>query len=69
MNNFSLDQVEDALFMIDLECPSESFPELYEFQCECDKFNNCFECWYRTVTTYQSEQFLKTMNDNESEDK
>ena len=68
MYKFSLDNIEDMLTMVDLKCPEDIFDELVDFQCDCEKMDNCFECWYRTVTTYQSEQFLKSMND-ESEDK
>lgn len=68
MNKFSLDNIEDFLFMVDTKCPNDMYEELNEFQCDCEIMDNCFECWYRTVTSYQSEQFLKSMND-ESEDK
>lgn len=69
MNNFSIDQIENVLDMIEYECPSETFSELYEFEYECKKFANCFECWLHVVRCYQNEQMLKSMNDSESEDK
>lgn len=68
MCKFSIDQIENVLDMIDLECPSESFPELYEFQSVCENFENCFDCWLRTVRLYVNEQFLESPYD-ESEDK
>ena len=68
MNKLNLDQLELVLDMIDFKCPGDIYEELSEFQCDCENFDNCFECWYRTVSIYQSEQFLKSMND-ESEDK
>lgn len=68
MKKFSLDKIEDMLLMVDIKCPNDMYEELTEFQCDCEIMDNCFECWYRTVSSYQSEQFLKTMND-ESEDK
>ena len=68
MKKLSIDQIEDFLFMVDLKCPKDMYEELSEFQCGCEKMDNCFDCWYRTVTTYQNEQFLKSMND-EIEDK
>ena len=69
MKKLSIDEIEDFLCMVDLECPEDMFGELSEFQCECDKFNNCFECWYHTVISFLNEQSLKSMNDYESEDK
>lgn len=63
MYKYSLDNIEDILLKVDTECPEDIFEELAEFQCDCEKVDNCFECWYRTVTTYQSEQFLKSEND------
>ena len=68
MKKFSLDKIEDMLLMVDIKCPNDMYEELTEFQCDCEIMDNCFECWYRTVSTYQSEQFLKSMND-ESEGK
>lgn len=67
MNKFNIDEIEDFLIMVGLKCPKEMFEELSDFQCDCEKFDNCFDCWYRTVTAYQYEQSLKSMNDNESE--
>lgn len=69
MNKFSLDNIDDVLTLVDLKCPEDVFDELTEFQYECEKMDNCYECWYRTVATYQYEQSLKSKNDNESEDK
>lgn len=57
MCKFTIDQIENVLDMIELECPSESFPELYEFQCDCEITDNCFDCWCRTVRLYQNEHF------------
>ena len=68
MRKFSLDNIDDVLTLVDYECPERVFEELTDFQCECEKFDNCFDCWYRTVSAYQYEQSLKSMND-ESEDK
>ena len=68
MSEFSLDNIEDILFMVDIKCPMDIFEELTDFQCDCQKMDNCYDCWYRTVTTYQSEQSLKSMN-YEKEDK
>lgn len=69
MKNLSLDNIDDILIMIDTRCPEDVFEELSDFQCDCQKMHNCFECWYRTVAAYQYEQSLKSMDDNESEDK
>ena len=69
MKKLSLDQLEIVLDMVDFKCPEDIYEELSEFQCDCEKMDNCFECWYRTIAAYQSEQFLKSMNDVESEDK
>lgn len=69
MKKLSLDNVDDILLMVVNKCPEDMYEELSEFRCDCEKFDNCFECWYRTVSIYQSEQFLKSMNDKESEDK
>lgn len=69
MKKFSLGNIVDMLFMMDIYCPDVMYEELIEFQCDCEKMDNCFECWYRTIATYQSEQSLKSMNDSESEDK
>lgn len=68
MKRFNLDIVNDILFMVDYECPKDMFGELFEFQCDCEKMDNCFDCWYRTVSAYQYEQSLKSAND-ESEGK
>lgn len=68
MKKFSLDNIEDILLMVDTRCPESVFEELVDFQCDCEIMDNCFECWYRAVTTYQREQFFKSTND-ESEDK
>lgn len=68
MKKLSLDNVDDILLMVDAKCPEEIFDELSEFQCDCELFDNCFDCWYRTVSAYKYEQFLKSAND-ESEDK
>lgn len=68
MKNLSLDNIEDILLMVDTECPENIFEELVMHQPNCQKMDSCFECWYRTVRAYQSEQSLKSMND-ESEDK
>lgn len=68
MKKLSLDNVDDILLMVDAKCPEDIYEELSEFQCDCEKFDNCFECWYRTVSDYKYEQFLKSMND-ESEGK
>ena len=67
MYQFSLDNIEDMLLIVDTKCPEDIFGELTDFQCDCEKMDNCFECWYRTVTTYQSEQFLKSPYDCEEE--
>lgn len=69
MKKFSLDNIEDILSMLETNCPDVVYEELSEFQCDCEKMENCLDCWSRTVSTYQSEHFLKIMNDNESEDK
>lgn len=68
MKIFSLDNIEDMLTIIETSCPDEVFEELSEFRCDCEIFDNCFDCWCRTVRAYQYEQSLKSMND-ESEDK
>ena len=68
MKKFTLDNIEDVLLTIITECPDDVFEELADFQCECEEMGNCYECWYRTITTYQTEQSLKSMND-ESEEK
>lgn len=68
MNKMNLNDVDDILNMVLYECPYEMFGELSSFQCDCEKFDSCFECWHYIVTTYQNEQLLKSAND-ESEDK
>lgn len=68
MKKLTIDELEYLLCKINLNCPKDMFEELSEFQCDCEEVNNCFNCWYRTVITYQNEQFLKSLND-ESEDK
>ena len=68
MKKLSIGEIDDILCMVDSKCPEDMYEELSEFQCDCEMMDNCYECWYRTVAIYQSEQFLKTMND-ESEDK
>ena len=68
MKKFSLDTIDDVLFMIDVECPNLMYEELNGFQSDCEIFENCFDCWYRTVTKYKYEESLKCGND-ESEDK
>lgn len=68
MKKFSLDTIDDVLYMIDVECPNGMYEELNAFQSDCEIFENCFDCWYRTVSAYKYEQFLKSEND-ESEDK
>lgn len=49
MKNLSLDNIEDILIMIDTRCPEDVFEELSDFQCDCQKMHNCFECWYHTI--------------------
>lgn len=68
MKIFSLDNIDDMLTIIESRCPEEVFEELTDFQSDCELFDNCFDCWYRTVSAYKYEQFLKSEND-ESEDK
>lgn len=68
MKKLSLGQLELVLDMIDFECPGIMYEELTEFQCECERFDNCLECWLHVVATYQNEHFLKSANDV-SEDK
>ena len=68
MKKFSLDNIEDILVMVANRCPEEVIEELSKFQSDCEIFDNCFDCWYRTVSAYQYEQSLKSMYD-ESEDK
>ena len=68
MKKFSLDTIDDVLYMIDVECPNRMYEELNAFQSDCEIFENCFACWYRTVTAYKYEESLKCGND-ESEDK
>ena len=69
MKKLSIDEIEDFLCMIDLKCPEDMYEELSEFQGDCEKFDNCFECWYHTVCSFLNEYLLKSMNDIESEDK
>ena len=54
--------------MVDIKCPEEMFEELTDLRSDCEIFDNCFDCWYRTVSAYQYEQSLKSMYD-ESEEK
>lgn len=68
MSKFSLDNIEDILLMVGTKCPEDMYEELTDFQCDCEKFDNCFDCWYHTVNTYQSEQFLKSANDESEEE-
>lgn len=68
MKKFSLDIIDDVLYMIENKCPNHMYDEFTEFQCDCEIINNCFDCWCRTVRLYQFEQSLKSGN-NESEDK
>lgn len=68
MKKFSLDTIDDVLYMIDVKCPNLMYEELNAFQSDCEIFENCFDCWYRTVTAYKYEESLKCGND-ESEDK
>lgn len=56
---FSIDNIEDMLSIIETSCPDDAFGELTDFQCDCELFDNCFDCWNRTVNAYQSEQFFK----------
>ena len=67
MKKFSLDNIEDILLMVNTDCPQDIYEELSEFQCDCEKFDYCFDCWYYKISAYQNEQFLKSPND-ESED-
>ena len=67
MYKFSLDNIDGMLTMVDLKCPEDIFEELTEFQPDCQKMDNCFDCWYRTVSAYQYEQSLKSMNDESEE--
>lgn len=68
MKKFSVDDIEDILLLVETKCPEDIIEELSEFQCDCETFDNCLDCWRRTVSGYQYEQSLKSMND-ESEDK
>lgn len=60
-----LNQLEDFLELIDLECPKDVYGELAKFQPDCDDCTNCYECWYTAVRKYQIEESLKSMNDEE----
>lgn len=68
MKKLSLDNVDNILLMVDIKCPEEMFEELTDLRSDCEIFDNCFDCWYRTVSAYQYEQSLKSMYD-ESEEK
>lgn len=62
----NLNQVGDVLNMALYTCPKEVYKEdLSGIHCNCSKMSNCFECWLHIVSSYQSEQSLKSMNDEE----
>lgn len=65
MFNPNLDQLEDVLTIIQNECPSTRYSELIGHECNCDKVQNCFECWYESVIDYSFDKCLGSMDDGE----
>lgn len=58
MFNPNLDQLEDVLTIIQNECPSTRYSELIRYECDCNKVQNCFECWYEAVIDYSVDKYL-----------
>lgn len=61
----SIDQIEDFLEMVNFSCPEEVHKKLAKFQPSCHDVDTCYDCWDTTVTRYQIEESLKSMNDEE----
>ena len=60
-----LNQLEDFLELIACDCPEEVYRELANFQPGCRYVDSCYDCWRNTVSKYQEEVSLKSMNDEE----